>query len=165
MKIKKTVTILSIAVLAAGVPASTALAADASEAKEKKPAAKADHKERERTAKDALSQFDTDGDGVISEAEKAAAGDRYRRVTEAMARKTDGSEQHAERMAKRDDMKASKEGVNEAGPEAKREAIEAMKAEKEATKEAKKSGELTKEEAKDAKKAQKKWWQFWKSGN
>lgn len=161
MKISKTAAVIVLTLLAAGVPASNALAATASE----KPAAKADHKEHERVAKDALSQFDTDGDGVISETENAAAGDRYRKVTEAMARKADGSGQHAERMAKRNDMKASKGAVKEGEPEAKREAIEAMKADKGATREAKRSGGVSREEAKDAKKAQKKWWQFWRSGD
>jgi hypothetical protein len=111
----------------------------------------------------ALTQFDTDGDGSVSEAEKTAAGERYKKVTEALARRQDGSQQRAERMAKRDDMKSAKDAVNEAGGETRREGVAAMNADKEATKEAVKSGEMTKEEAKTAKKDQKKWWQFWKS--
>jgi hypothetical protein len=154
MDMKHSVKIAAIVALSAGfiaAPASAASpkAAEANEkasktaetAKPEKPAG-----EHARGADAALAQFDADGDGAISEAEKVAAGERYKKVTEAMARKQDGGQQHADRMAKR-------------------EAVAAMKSDKEATREAVKSGDMTKEEAKAAKKDEKKWWQFWKSGS
>lgn len=168
MNVHKHVTLVAIAAAVAAAPAS-AVSPKAAEAKEKAPksaeAVKAGAGGHARGIDASLAQFDTDGDGVISDAEKAAAGDRYKKVTEAMARRTDGSQQHAERMARRDDMKASKEAVKDTGPEARREAVAAMKADKDATREAVKSGETTLEDARTAKKDQKKWWQFWKSGS
>jgi hypothetical protein len=155
MTINKFVKLGAIATLTAGSIAVTASAA----APETADAAKAQTGEHVRSMDAALAQFDTDGDGSISEAEKTAAGERYKRVTEAMARRQDGSQQRAERMAKRDDMRTAKDAVNDAGGEARRDAVAAMNAGEEALK----SGELTKEEAKATKKDQKKWWQFWKS--
>lgn len=173
MNIHKSVKLAAIVALSAGCIAAPASAASPKAAEVKEKVAKSGETakpekhagDHARGADAALAQFDTDGDGAISDAEKAAAGERYKKVTEAMARKQDGTAQHADRMAKRDDMKASKEAVNVAGSEAKREAVAAMKADKKTTKEAVKSGEMTKEEAKAAKKDQKKWWQFWKSGS
>lgn len=168
MNNKDFVRFVTIAALSAGFVAAPASAAGSpADAKEKK--AKTGDAEAAKVQKhfedDAFTQFDLNGDGTVSDSEKAAAGERYQRVTEAMARRVDGSKEHAERMAKRDSMKASKEAVKGAGLGSKGEAIEAMGVDNKATKEAVKSGEMTREEAKAAKKDQKKWWQFWKSGN
>lgn len=163
MHIHKSVKLVAIAALAAGFVAAPASAASPKTAGTAKPGTHAGEHTRGTDA--ALAQFDSDGDGAISETERAAAGERYKKVTEAMARKQDGAQQHAERMAKRDDMKTAKGTANEAGPEARREAVAAMKADRQATNETVKSGEMTKEEAKAAKKDQKKWWLFWKSGS
>jgi hypothetical protein len=189
MNMKHSVKIAAITVLSVGFIATPTVTAQGSSAEAKAKTASAEAKAKPAEAKEkaaksaeaakpekhagehargidaALAQFDTDGDGAISEAEKAAAGERYRRVTEAMARRDDGSQQRAERMARRDDMKAAKETVDETGSEAKRGAVEAMKADKEATRESVESGAMTKEEAKAAKKDQKRWWQFWKTGS
>jgi len=164
---KHPVKIATIAVLSAGFIAAPA----AAEAIEKAPKTAGTAKpekhagEHARGIDAALEQFDTDGNGVISESEKAAAGERYKKVTEAMARKQDGGRQHAERMAKREGMKGLTDAVKEADPKAGGEAVPAMKADNEATREAVKSGEMTREEGKAPKKDQKKWWQFWKSGS
>jgi len=172
MKMNKSVTLITLLFLSAGLALSPGFAAPGNSGQEKEAKGKqraahdmeAPMKDKEHDAKDRLAQFDLDGDGTISESERAAAGERYQRVKEAVENHKDDATGHADRMAKRDDMKASKLAIKDAGPEAKREAIAAMKEDKEGVKEAVKSGEMTKEEAKAAKKEEKKWWQFWKGG-